>query len=86
VNQTLGGAALSFQEVSISAATRSAVDAQLSPYVCDTSKPAPGLQSAQPNPVVSAGAPLTLALTGVVALLGGAVVYRRRRDGVPRAG
>ncbi|HEV3123317.1 MAG TPA: hypothetical protein VG266_01930 [Candidatus Dormibacteraeota bacterium] len=86
VNQTVGGAALSLQEVSISAATRSAVDAQLSPYVCDTSKPAPGMQSAQPNPVFSAGAPLRLALSGVVALLGGAVVYRRRRDRVPRAG
>jgi predicted alpha/beta-fold hydrolase len=43
VNQTAGGAPLGEQTVSLAGARRSTADAQLAPYVCDTSEPPPGL-------------------------------------------
>jgi predicted alpha/beta-fold hydrolase len=43
VNQTPGGAPLSAQTVSLAGATRASADAQLAPFVCDTSQPPPGL-------------------------------------------
>jgi predicted alpha/beta-fold hydrolase len=42
VNQTPGGAPLSSQTVSLAGASRASADAQLAPYVCDTSQGSPG--------------------------------------------
>ena len=45
VNQTPGGPSFAAQEVAIGASGPSWGDAQLAPYVCDTTQPPPGLQS-----------------------------------------
>lgn len=45
VNQTAGGPTLASQEIGLGAPGPSWGDAQLAPYVCDTSQPPPGLQS-----------------------------------------
>lgn len=42
VNQTAGGTPISDQTVSLAGATRASADAQLAPYICDTSQPPPG--------------------------------------------
>jgi dienelactone hydrolase len=78
VNQTPGGAAVSTQEVAISPLTPAAADAQLAPYVCDTTQPPPGLQ---PGSNLATGAPLPLAAAGVIAVLYGAMRSRRRLSG-----
>ncbi|HZU77211.1 MAG TPA: hypothetical protein VFA70_10635 [Dehalococcoidia bacterium] len=77
VNQTPGGTAISSQEVQFTQLTRAQADSHLAPFVCDTSKRAPGLATAQPGSNVPEGAPLTLAAAGVVA--GALVVSRRAR-------
>src|SRR5204863_8597261 len=42
VNQTAGGIAAGAQQVNLGSATRAWADAQLAPYVCDTTRGAPG--------------------------------------------
>jgi hypothetical protein len=42
VNQTPGGPSAGLQTVDLGSPTRTWADAQLAPYVCDTTKGAPG--------------------------------------------
>lgn len=77
VNQTAGGATVASQEVSLGTPTRAGVDAQLAPFICDTTQAAPGLQSAQPESSLPEGnAAGLLSLGGVAAA---AVLAARRR-------
>jgi predicted alpha/beta hydrolase len=47
VNRTPGGRPLAEQTVNLAGATRAAADAQLAPYICNTSEPPPGGESAR---------------------------------------
>jgi predicted alpha/beta hydrolase len=85
VNQTAGGAPLSSQEVSLGNPTRASVDAQLAPYICDTSQPPPGLSSA-PAANTPEGSPLLLAGAAGLTVAAGVFISRRRRRRVPRRG
>lgn len=76
VNRTSGGSPLSSQLIDLGAPSRASADAMLSPYICDTTQSAPGLQSAQPNANLSAGGPLGLLGLGLAAAL---LADRRRR-------
>ncbi|HEX4754726.1 MAG TPA: hypothetical protein VH661_03115 [Candidatus Dormibacteraeota bacterium] len=76
VNQTAGGSALSSQTVNLGTPSRRSADSMLSPYICDTTQPPPGMQTAQPQASVGAGAPPALAGLGVAAVS----AWRRRRS------
>ena len=80
VNQTPGGTALSSQLIDLGSPSRASVDATLAPYICDTTQPPPGLQSAQPGANVSGGEPLALLGLGVTAVVGETWRRRRRRS------
>ena len=56
VNQAPGGTPLRTQEVSLGNPPPSAGDAQLAPFVCDTSRPSPAATAPAPNPCAAIAA------------------------------